>query len=311
MTLMNHAARLLCLGVLAMAAPVHGQPMNDGEACLEGSGRAVLDEAYCRRALSKNLSGNLSGRGLAAVERAALLTARARAKLGAREEAFAQIARALSLNPASAQAYFVRGVLASGPAAGLADLSRAVALNPYFADAFAHRGLAHMQIGAEAATQLDFDRALELRPKTSLALFAKGVLRFRQGRLDQARRLFEQVLRLSPVRHPIAALWLAATAAHLGGDPAAVLAPFLWWWEGDGWPAPLVGLWSGRLGPAAAIVAVMRQAGPVRAQGAFFVGQWYLAKGKDGLARQWLDRARALGPPGMMEVIALQPAASD
>ena len=305
MILINRAALLLCLAVMAMAAPVRGQPIGDGEACLEGSGWAILDEAYCRRALFN--------KGLGAVARAALLTARAGAlaNLGEREEAFAHIAHALSLNPASAQAYFVRGVLASEPAAGLADLSRAIALNPYFADAFAHRGVAHLQTGAEAVAQLDFDRALGLQPETSPALFAKGVLRFRQGRFERARALFEKALRLSPVRHPMAALWLAATAARLGGDPAAVLAPFLWWWEGDGWPAPLVGLWSGRIGPAAAIVAVMGQAGPVRAQGAFFVGQWYLATGKDGLARQWLHRTLELGPPGMMEVIPLKPAASE
>ncbi|MFP6697577.1 MAG: tetratricopeptide repeat protein, partial [Alphaproteobacteria bacterium] len=110
-----------------------------------------------------------------------------------------------------AQAYFVRGVLASKPAAGLAELSRAIALNPYFADTFAHRGVAHFQTGAEAVAQLDFDRALGLQPETSPALFAKGVLRFRQGRFERARALFEKAQRLSPVRHPMAALWLAAT----------------------------------------------------------------------------------------------------
>ncbi|MDE0727421.1 MAG: hypothetical protein OSB82_13260 [Alphaproteobacteria bacterium] len=64
MTLINRAALLLCLAVMAMAAPVRGQPIGDGEACLEGCGWAILDEAYCRRALFN--------KGLGAVARAAL-----------------------------------------------------------------------------------------------------------------------------------------------------------------------------------------------------------------------------------------------
>jgi tetratricopeptide (TPR) repeat protein len=166
---------------------------------------------------------------------------------------------------------------------------------------------------------------LEIQLRLSLVLFAQGVLYFRQGRFDRAAARFRRVLALSPVRHPMAALWLAAALARQGGDasrkggdasrqgddPATALAPFLWWWEDGIWPAPLVQLWSGRIGPAAAIVAVMKQIGPVRAQGAFFIGQWYLAHGDRMTAEQWLDRARDLASPKMMELIALKPAASN
>mgnify|MGYP001500478483 CR=1 FL=1 len=121
---LNRYCVLLIFVSFLMAAPgARGQPMNDGEACLEGNGQSLLDEAYCRRALSRP--------GLAAAERAALLTARAAAlaRLGEGREAGIEIARALALNPGSAQAHFVRGVLAPN---GMADLDRAIALNPFF-----------------------------------------------------------------------------------------------------------------------------------------------------------------------------------
>ncbi|MBT4489275.1 MAG: tetratricopeptide repeat protein, partial [Rhodospirillaceae bacterium] len=267
MTLKTRFAVVAFVVSMALGPAANGQPMNDGEACLEGSGKAVVDEAYCRRALSR--------RGLADVERAALLVARAGALANLDEVpgALTEITRALVLNPGSAKAYLLRALLIRDVEAKLRDLDRAVALNPYFTDALAHRGAAYLRQGDERAALADFDQALSIRPRSSLALFFKGVLRFKQARYGAAETLFRRVLALAPVQHPIAALWLAAAVGRQGHKTAPVMQPYLWWWESGVWPSPLMQLWSGALGSDAAGAAVLARNGDARAQGAFFLAQ--------------------------------------
>ena len=279
--------------------------MSDSEACLEGGGAAILDEAYCRRALSQS--------DLATVERAALLVARAGALANLRETqaALAEVSHALSLNPASATAYFLRGLLRSDNAAALADMDQAIALNPYFIAALAQRGKVHFQHGRFGLAAADFDRALAIQPRSSAALFFKGVLFFHQSEFVQAAALFARVLSLSPVQHPMAVLWRAMSVARGGGDAAATVQAYVWWWEDGAWPSPLVQLWSRNMEPLAAAAAIMVQDGPVRAQGAFFLGQGYLARGNAASARHWLAETRRHGTPGMLEVIVAGPSISD
>lgn len=195
-----HGAILVALvivhGLTLMCGTAQAQPMSDGEACLEGSGAAVLDEAYCRRALSQS--------DLAAVERAALLVARAGALANLRETqaALAEVSHALSLNPASATAYFLRGLLRSDNAAALADMDQAIALNPYFIAALAQRGKVHFQHGRLGLAAADFDRALAIQPRSSAALFFKGVLFFIKANLPRQRRCSRGFCRCPPCNTP-------------------------------------------------------------------------------------------------------------
>lgn len=86
---------------------------------------------------------------------------------------------------------------------------------------------------------------------------------------------------------------------------------YVWWREDGAWPSPLVQLWSRNMEPLAAAAAIMVQDGPVRTQGAFFLGQWYLARGNAASARHWLAETRRHGTPGMLEVIVAGPSISD
>lgn len=287
---------------LSLCTPAAAQLRGDGEACLESSGQAHLDEAYCRRALSRQ--------DLAPVERAALLTARASAllSLGDATAAGAALANALVLNPASAKAYLLRGLMRRGAmeydqGSVLGDLNQAIALNPFYTDALAYRGALHFQAGDLPAALANYDRALALQPRSSQALFYKGVLHFQQGDFALAGDRFREVLALAPVQHPIAALWLAAAVARQGGDARAALKPYSWWWEDGTWPAPLVQLWAGAtdLSPVMAVLAA--QGGDARAQGAFFIAQWHLAKGNVVAGQEWLGKVRAHPTRHMLEVI--------
>ena len=182
-------------------------------------------------------------------------------------------------------------------------MDRAISLNPFFAEAMAQRGMVHLQAGDQGAALADFDRALSIQPRASSALFFKGVLRFQQQRFAQAEGLFRRVLALAPVQHPIAALWLAAAAAHQGGAAERVLEPYSWWWEDGVWPAPLVQLWAGTVDADAATAALTTQDQDARAQGAFFLAQWYLVKGDEASAQKLLSQVRRHPKRHMLEVI--------
>jgi len=282
---------------LCFYTSVAAQQRGDGAACLESSGHAHLDEAYCRRALNRQ--------DLAPAERSALLTARASALLNLGDDAAAGAAlnRALTLNPASAQAYLLRGLTQRDVPLALADLNRAISLNPFFAAALAYRGRVHFQAANYAAARADFAQALAIQPRSSLALFFKGVLYFQQGRYELAAGLFGEVLALSPVQHPIAALWLAAATARQGGVVRAALEPYLWWWEDGVWPAPLVQLWAGTGGLHDAVEALAAQGADARAQGAFFIAEWHLAMGNRAAGQEWLGKVQAYPKRNLLEVI--------
>ena len=86
------------------------------------------------------------------MQRAALLTARASAlaRLGDPRAAETELGQALALNPHSAQAHLLRGLIRRGRGDApipviLADLDRAVALNPFFVHALAQRGAVAQQ----------------------------------------------------------------------------------------------------------------------------------------------------------------------
>ncbi len=297
MNLRDRAVASLAAVCLSLCTAAGAQQRGDGEACLQGGGGAHLDEALCRRALN--------AQGLAPVERAALLTNHASALIRLRDRRAAEgaLSRALALNPASAKAYLLRGLMRRGRDSALGDLNRAVSLNPYYIDALAYRGALHFQAGDLAAALADYNQALALRPRSSQALFYKGVLHFQQGDFALAGELFRKVLALAPVQHPIAALWLAAAVARQAGDAGAALEPYSWWWEDGTWPAPLVQLWAGATNLPRVVAEMSKQGGDAHAQCAFFIAEWYLARGEGRAAREWFARTRAHPGRHMLEVI--------
>ncbi|MDP6344090.1 MAG: tetratricopeptide repeat protein, partial [Alphaproteobacteria bacterium] len=268
-----------------LAAPLAAQPMSDGEACLEGSRDADLDAALCSRALA--------GPDLAPPTAAALLTGRARAliRLSALAPARRDLDRAIALNPVSAQAHLLRGILQRRSAAmdgALADLDRALALNPHFVAAWAQRGALRQQSGRADRALADYDHALALRAGQSTALFMKATLRFQQGDFQAAADLFRGVLAQSPVQYPVAALWLAAAVRRQGGDGGGAIEPYRWWWADGVWPTPLVALLAGETNLPPAVTASEQTAAGERALGAFFIAQWLFAEGQPAAARRWL-----------------------
>jgi Tfp pilus assembly protein PilF len=151
----------------------------------------------------------------------------AAAAMAKRDEAiaFAEVERALALDPAFAQARALRAMIRARPgprfdpgaAASDFEIARALGADP---DALAgFEGLVRYQLGDPAAKAM-LERAWNLppaaqgneRPDVALAL---GHLALREEKRDDAQRYFEEARKLSP-KHPLPCEALAELAAARG-----------------------------------------------------------------------------------------------
>jgi lipoprotein NlpI len=66
-------------------------------------------------------------------------------------------------------------------ALAIADYSRALALNPAHAEVFSDRGVAHFYLGNYAQARLDFNSALELKPRYPMAQRGRGLSLLKLG----------------------------------------------------------------------------------------------------------------------------------
>lgn len=80
----------------------------------------------------------------------------------------------------------------------MAAAERALELAPEMADAHYQRGTIHMANGDTEAAEADFRRALELSPEHTATMNDLAVLMIQENRRDEALRLLEQIIALSP-----------------------------------------------------------------------------------------------------------------
>lgn len=69
---------------------------------------------------------------------------------------------------------------------------------PYVERAYVNRGMALLDAGHYPGAAADFDRALELNPRSPDALVGRGTLRLRAGRLPEALEDFDRAIALDP-----------------------------------------------------------------------------------------------------------------
>jgi serine/threonine protein kinase/Flp pilus assembly protein TadD len=122
-------------------------------------------------------------------------------KLRRYEEALADHAKAIELDPREAQYWNNRGATFARldqADKALADFSRAVELNPKYVLAWTNRGAAHFKLGQSDKALTDFSRAVELDPKDALAWSNRGVAHFNLGQPDKALADFSRALELDP-----------------------------------------------------------------------------------------------------------------
>jgi TolB-like protein/Tfp pilus assembly protein PilF len=115
------------------------------------------------------------------------------------EKAFAEVDKALALDPGSADGHLALGLLLWTPRKGfpheqtIREYRRAIELNPGNDEAHHQLGIVYMHTGLLDEALAEADRALKLNPANTLALYRTGVVRLYQQRYDQAWEVFKQI----------------------------------------------------------------------------------------------------------------------
>src|SRR5574337_1241491 len=113
--------------------------------------------------------------------------------------AIADFTKAVELEPALVEGYYLRGLLRvkqNDVAGALADFTKAVELDPEFASAVKQRGLLRVKQNDVAGAIADFTKVVELDPTDALAFSQRGLLRARQGDRPGAIQDLRQALEL-------------------------------------------------------------------------------------------------------------------
>jgi tetratricopeptide (TPR) repeat protein len=197
--------------------------------------------AYAARAGARVTLGDLTG-GLADWDRAlesvgaeaplaepGFLVGRglARGIRGLRDEAIADLTRAIELTPDDPTPYRARGLqhaLSARPADALRDYERVIALGDGSADAYANRGDAQAQLGQLDQAVADYTRAIELDPASAARYAGRGRLRMLAGERGLALRDYDAAVALAP--REVGPYVLRAELFALGGEHQRALVEY-------------------------------------------------------------------------------------
>jgi tetratricopeptide (TPR) repeat protein len=118
---------------------------------------------------------------------------------GEREQALAEINRAIVANPYYTQAYLLRGQLhaeAKEFERAVADLDKAIEQDDSFVAAYHQRARSHQQRRDYRQALADFDKALKLEPANALILRDRALAHRDAGDYDQAVDDYQEALRI-------------------------------------------------------------------------------------------------------------------
>jgi WD40 repeat protein/tetratricopeptide (TPR) repeat protein len=176
-------------------------------------------------------------------------------KKGDLDRAIADDNEAARLDPKFALTYFSRAVAYAAKRDfdhAVADYDEAIRLYPKYAAAYYGRARAHIAKYDVNRAIADYGEVIALDPKNSGAYYGRGRAYLYSGALNEAIADFKQANELNP-KYAYAALWLDI-ADKRSGRPSR-LAEASEQIDMTKWPAPIIGLYLGRISPEAALAA--------------------------------------------------------
>lgn len=210
--------------------------------------------------------------------------------------------------PNLAVAYNNRGVAWIGKGdldRAIADFDFAIRLNPNAADSYTNRGLAWMRKGDYERAVADYGAALRLNADDRLALRNRGLARFFQGRFALASQDLVRTLELGSEPDAYGLIWRYLAQARGGVAAPSALAEDRRRLPPDAWPAPVISLFLGEIGPEAVIAAAAHADAEVmserRCERDYYLGQWDLLRNKPGQAAARFRAAEKSCPKSFME----------
>jgi lipoprotein NlpI len=114
-------------------------------------------------------------------------------KAGDADKALDLAEKAVTINPNSAQALFVRGLARSAlhkPADAVADFSKVLEIDPKRVEAYDRRGSEEFKLGQFKESVADFDRFLEVKSEEAPGHWRRGISLYYAGRFDDGRKQF-------------------------------------------------------------------------------------------------------------------------
>jgi lipoprotein NlpI len=199
------------------------------------------------------------------------------------DKAILDLDKAIALQADFAEAYTNRGIAYRAKGAddqAIADQSKAIALEPSFAQAYYNRGNAYLHEGLSRQAITDYSEAIALEPDLVKAWWGRSLAFFYLARYESAQADLGRIA----LDHddPYPAIWLCMTSQRLGGDGKRGLAERAATFSRTDWPAPIVRLFLGQATPAEVLAAARdgdpKKAGRHGCEGAFYVGEYQLAK---------------------------------
>ena len=192
--------------------------------------------------------------------------------------------------------------------AAVESYTRAIESGDLSAEERAHvhynRGNAHSALGEQRLALEDFDRALELAPGLTRAVYSRGVVRFYLGEFAEAASDLDRALEREP-ENAYWMIWRYLARAHSADDAREELARNVSAVDLQQWPEPLIAF---LLGDATLkqVVAATQDADFEKqvtksCEAAYYVGQQFLVEAKPEQARRWLGTAVVTCHPPLVE----------
>ncbi len=177
----------------------------------------------------------------------------------------------------------------------MADADAAVKLAPSSSELFLCRAYAYLVAGRFEESIADYSKAIALGATDPHTLQRRGIARLYARKLEEAAEDFSRASETGKTAH-YADLWLGWTYRRMGKElPAALVERAKADPRGD-WPRPGLALLSGDLAPEELLEQLGAKRGEERemalAEGYFFLGQHYLARGDKTKAREFFQKTR-------------------
>jgi len=207
--------------------------------------------------------------------------------------------KAIELNPQYAGAYNNRGYSYASKGdydAAICDYTTTIKLNPKLAVAYRTRGSMYLNKGNYRAAIRDYAKAIELAPKDARGHRNRGIAFLNTGDYDAASRDFAKAIELRPA-DPRLHIWLFLTQARMGNDGKADLARFRKTEKDNKRISPVMRMYLGEITPDQCLAAATNKNTKLdneqKCGSYFYVGQFYLIRGKNGTACEYFRKCVA------------------
>lgn len=208
------------------------------------------------------------------------------------DEAIADSGEAAALAPNNAGVLNNRAMIlsvAGRTKEAMETFNAALVLDPGYVRAYFNRGNARARSGDAKGALADFARAIDHDAEYLPAYTERAVTKFSLGNFAEADSDFEAAARLDPDREILWRLWRHVSRGRAGLAEVPLPAGT----DGGDWPAPLVAMFDGKVGPGLALTA----APDGDPDGLFFAGEYHLLHENEPAAIEHFRRAVDEGDP--------------